>query len=82
MLRKLGQGNLVVKMIQDIRDALLYRAGVASDQTTALMMEKSLMEMPLRSMKMATGMTNRKIDGIAALANGQFFRGIRMLLSK
>jgi beta-glucosidase len=54
----------------------------APDPTTTLMMERSVMEMPLRSMKMATGLTNHKIDGIVELANGHFFRGIRMLLSK
>ncbi len=56
--------------------------GASADPTTVLMMERSVMEMPLRSLKMASGMTNKQIEGIVALANGHFFRGIGKLLSK
>ncbi len=52
------------------------------DPTMVLMMEKSVMEMPLRFMKMAGGITNRKLEGIVALANGHFIRGIGKLLAK
>ncbi len=54
----------------------------APDPTMVLMMEKSVMEMPLRSMKMAGGLNNSKIEGIVALANGHIFKGIGAMLRK
>ncbi len=52
------------------------------DPTMVLMFEKSILEMPLRSMKMAGGINNRKLEGIIALANGNPFKGIKKLLGK
>lgn len=47
-----------------------------------MMIEKSTTEMPLRSMKMAGGISNKKLEGIVALANGKVLSGIGKLLSK
>jgi len=53
-----------------------------TDPTMSLLMERSAMEMPLRSMKMAGGLTNKKIAGLVDLANGKSLQGIKKLLSK
>lgn len=74
--------TLIGKILCSVIRKSIKRMSDGADPTTVLMMEKSSMEMPLRSMKMVSNMTNRKIEGIVALANGHFLRGIRMLLSK
>lgn len=63
----------VAKMTKDVQDPSMVR-----------MVEASIMEMPIRSMKMTSGgsMTDKKLSGIADLANGKLFKGIGKLLSK
>ncbi len=74
-------GKILLSVVKKSMSKMLG-SDSAPDPTMVLMMEKSVMEMPLRSMKMAGGISNKKIDAIVALANGRFFYGIRTLLSK
>lgn len=52
------------------------------DPTMLRLIERSMMDMPLRGIKMATSMGNRKIEAIADLANGKFFKGIKKMIMK
>ena len=58
--------------------------GDLSDPSMARMVEAMMLEAPLRSFKMASNgkMGNKKLQGIAELANGRFFKGMGMLLKK
>ncbi len=72
-------GKILLKVVKSAMNKMLK---TNEDPTMALMIEKSTMEMPLRSMKMAGGINNKKLDGIVALANGKVLSGLRQLLSK
>jgi beta-glucosidase len=72
-------GKVLLKVVRNAMNKLLQSN---SDPTMALMIEKSTMEMPIRSMKMAGGMSNTKLEGIISLANGKVFGGLKKLLSK
>ncbi len=52
------------------------------DPTMARMIERSSMEAPLRSLKMAGGLSNKKVQGLVDLANGQVVKGLRNMLGK
>lgn len=53
-----------------------------SDPTMVLLMERAAMEAPLRSMKMVGGLTNKKVQGLVDLANGQVIKGVKNMLNK
>jgi beta-glucosidase len=53
-----------------------------SDPTMILLMERAAMEAPLRSMKMVGGLTNKKVQGLVDLANGQVIKGVKNMLNK
>jgi beta-glucosidase len=72
-------GKVLLKVVKSAMNKMLK---ANDDPTMTLMIEKSTMEMPLRSMKMAGGISNRKLEGIVALANGKVLSGIGKLLSK
>ncbi|MBP1755966.1 MAG: glycosyl hydrolase, partial [Firmicutes bacterium] len=70
-------GKILLKVVKAAMKKILNST---DDPTMRLMVEKSALEMPLRSMKMAGGLSNKKMDGIVALANGKLFKGIKNLL--
>ncbi len=70
-------GKILLKVVKRAMNKMLK---ANDDPTMTLMLEKSTMEMPLRSMKMAGGISNKKLDGIVALANGRIFTGIKKML--
>jgi beta-glucosidase len=70
-------GKIMLKVVKSTLNKMLK---TTDDPTMHLMMEKSALEMPLRSMKMAGGISNKKLEGLVALANGNIFRGIKKLL--
>ena len=72
-------GKILLKVVKSAMNKMLK---ANNDPTMALMIEKSSMEMPLRSMKMAGGISTKKLDGIVALANGKLLSGFKKLLSK
>lgn len=74
--------TLIGKILCSIVKSTMKKMSGEGDPTMVLMMERSMMEMPLRSAKMAGGLSNKKIDGIVALANGHFFKGIGKFLHK
>lgn len=70
-------GKLLLKVVKIAMNKMLK---ANEDPTMARMIEKSTMEMPLRSMKMAGGISNKKLNGLVALANGKLINGIKNLL--
>jgi hypothetical protein len=72
-------GKIMLKVVKSAMNKMLK---ATDDPTMRLMVEKSALEMPLRSMKMAGGVSNKKLEGIVALANGKVLSGIGKLLSK
>lgn len=90
-----GEPFTVNSTLADIKDTFIGKTilkasrkqmgkmlGENPDPTMLRLVERSMMDMPLRGMKMATSMGNKKIEGIADLANGKFFKGIGKFLSK
>ncbi|MDF2484370.1 MAG: hypothetical protein K0R46_538 [Herbinix sp.] len=67
-------------MLKVVKGALNKMLKTVDDPTMRLMVEKSALEMPLRSMKMAGGINNKRLDGLVALANGKVLKGIKNLL--
>lgn len=70
-------GKILLKVVKSAMNKMLK---ANNDPTMALMLEKSTMEMPLRSMKMAGNITNKKLNGLVALANGKLLKGLKNLL--
>ncbi len=70
-------GKILLKVVKSAMNKMLK---ANNDPTMALMIEKSTMEMPLRSMKMAGSITNKKLNGLVALANGKLLKGLKNLL--
>ncbi len=70
-------GKIMLKVVKNAMNKMLKET---DDPSMRLMVEKSALEMPLRSMKMASSMSNKKLEGLVALANGKIFRGIKNLL--
>jgi hypothetical protein len=54
------------------------------DPTMKRMVDAMILDIPLHSMKMASNgtLTDKKVEGIAELANGKFIKGIGKLISK
>jgi beta-glucosidase len=69
-------------MLKVSRKQMSKMIGDDPDPTMLRLVERSMMDMPLRGIKMATSMNNKKIEGIADFANGKFFKGICKFLSK
>ncbi len=67
-------------MLMAVKSAMNKMLKATDDPSMRLMVEKSALEMPLRSMKMASSMSNKKLEGLVALANGNIFLGIKKLL--
>lgn len=74
-------GKMILKMS---KSAIKKVLGDNLDPTTQHMAEAAVMESPIRSMRMMTGgtMSDQKLEGIVALANGRVIKGIGRFLRK
>lgn len=74
-------GKLILKMS---KFAIKKVLGDNLDPTTLHMAEVAVMESPIRSMRMLTGgtLSDNKLEGIVAMANGKVIKGIGNLIFK
>ena len=69
-------------MLSVAKQAMKKIAGDDNDPATQLMMEKSMMELPMRGMTMTGSMNGKQVEGIIDLANGKFLKGVRNMMKK
>lgn len=75
-------GKIMVKQLQKGMQDLAGQDGF--DPSMLRMMQAMLMEAPIRSLKMFSqgAFNNNKVEGVVAMANRKFFKGIRYMLKK
>lgn len=88
-----GEPFTINSTLSDIKDTFIGKTmlrmsrkqtgkmlGENPDPTMQRLIERSMMDMPLRGLKMATSLSNKKILGLVDFANGKFIKGIKKML--
>jgi len=72
-------GKMMLKAISKQAGGLM---GDDSDEGMKRMAEAMLFQMPLRAMTMTGAMTHEQVEGLIAMANGRFLKGLSMMRKK